>query len=298
MNGLAVMIMCVAGALGPGEILVETGELESLENAWILDARTEEAFLEGHIPGAVHLDPEILSETRDGVVGMLKPLNEIANVLAERAVDPGKHIVIYSAMDDGSDTKNATRLFWILEYLTYPKVSLLNGGYAKWTHEGRPVSTEPVDIDTPEGVQWELRTRPELLAKRERVITAIQSGNAVVTDNRSPEDYTGLNQNPNVEAAGHIPGAVNVPAGDLVDTEAAEDGAYLLFRTGDVLRDTFEEAGVSGERPIITYCNSGRDASVGYVGYRLGGFNRISLYDGSMAEWSRESPVVTLPEEP
>jgi len=290
-------VLSLAAALSPNEILVETAALESMEHTWILDARTEAEYLAGHIPGAVHLDPTDLSETRDGVVGLLKPLDQVANILADRAVDPGRHIVIYSGMGPANDTKNATRLFWILEYLSYPKVSLLNGGYAKWVHEERAISKEPREITTEPNTQWDLRTRPELLARRGHVISAIQSGNVALSDNRSPEDYTGLSTNPNVKKSGHIPGAVNLPADDFIETELV-DGAYYVFKTGAALEATLEESGLSSEDPVITYCNSGRDASVGYVGYRLGGFNRISLYDGSMAEWGNDSPVVSLPEEP
>lgn len=288
--------LSMLAALDPGQLLVETDQLGELDDTLILDTRPAEAYEAGHIPGAVNLRPADMAETRDGVAGLLKPLGELANILAENAIDPNKHIVIYSDMGDGSDVKDATRLFWILEYLSYSKVSILNGGYAKWLHEDRAVSTEALAIDAEPDTQWELRTRPELLAKRGRIISAIQSGNEALVDNRSPEQYTGLSKSPVAEKKGHIPGAINLPAGDFVETEPG-DGDYVVFKTGEALSETIGETGIDGEKPVISYCNSGRDASVGYVGYRLGGFKSISLYDGSMAEWTRESPVVVTPTE-
>ena len=40
----------------------------------------------------------------------------------------------------------ASRVFLSLDYLSHPKVSLLNGGFMKWQLEKRPVSTEDARV--------------------------------------------------------------------------------------------------------------------------------------------------------
>ena len=81
---------------------------------------------------------------------------------------------------------------------------------------------------------------------------------------------------------GHIPGARNVPFGQLLN----EDGTY---RAPDDIRQLFEEAGVDLDRPVVTSCNSGMTAAVLAVGLDLIGKRDVALYDGSWLEWGSDA---------
>ena len=76
-------------------------------------------------------------------------------------------------------------------------------------------------------------------------------------------------------AAGHIPGAINLPYARLF----ADDGTW---KRGDALRAAF--AGVDLDRPIVATCGSGVTAAVIAFGAHLLG-REAAVYDGSWAEW-------------
>ncbi len=290
MGGLIALFVTGAASAGADspKLLIETADLANLqeENSsdfLVLDLRPKDDYLQGHIPGAFHFDYEQLSEERDGVRGLLKATDALARVLADAGIDPAKQIVLYAGMANPVDIKNATRAFWVLDYLSYPRVAILNGGFAKWKHEQRPIEKEPVFAAALAPSALPIAPRPERLVMQQGLIALQNEHETAVLDLRSVEDFSGASKSDFVARAGHIPGAANVPASSLL--EARENGAYYIFRAAQELEATLRGAVPETAKRIVTYCNSGRDASVGYFSALLGGQNNVALYDGSMAEW-------------
>ncbi|MCC6486746.1 MAG: sulfurtransferase [Candidatus Hydrogenedentes bacterium] len=279
-----LLLFCV-GALQGDALLVATDDLQSLENTLVVDTRTTKDFEAGHIPGAAHLEVGSLSETRDGVAGMLKPTDALSKALGAAGVDPAKHIVVYCGMATADDFKDAARLFWILEYVGYEQVSILDGGFAKWQAGGRPIEkggSKVAAVPTPK-----LTLKPELLATYEEVEAAAGSGQSCVADLRSADYYRGEKKAEIAQKAGHIPGSSNLPAEDFI----AENRTVKLLPELEAL---VSSDGITKDKPVITYCNSGRSASVGYFMLRRLGREHVSMYDGSMAEWTaKDKPVET-----
>jgi thiosulfate/3-mercaptopyruvate sulfurtransferase len=266
-------------------LLISTEELAARadQRIVVVDTRPLEQYVESHIPGARSLPSEALSEERGGVRGLLKPLDQLAGVLAEAGLDPATPIVLYTTMDSPGDARHATRVFWALEYLDFQQVQILDGGLAKWLAEGRPLAKGvPQKFDAKANVPL-LRPREELLTTREEVVEQMRAGDGPIVDMRSPEEYSGLEQADYVSYKGHISGAYNVPLDTLLEAGEHNGIAYYTFKRGEALAT---ELTGTESAPVITYCNTGRSGSVGYFGYRLGGFSNVSLYDGSMAEWS------------
>jgi 3-mercaptopyruvate sulfurtransferase SseA len=117
----------------------------------------------------------------------------------------------------------------------------------------------------------------------------------VLVDMRPPSYYAGLEKKGFISVAGPVPGAVNLPAADLLDAEThlLKDKAGLtdLVRVENLLgtnvgRDEEMLQPLDENTPIITYCNTGRDATTGYFLFRLLGYHKVEMFDGSMAEWS------------
>ena len=274
MNSVICAFGLVAAHAG---LLVSTSELASLKGALAVDARTSKEFAAGHIPGALNVDCTALSETREGVAGLLKPLDAVRAGLGAAGVDPAKHIVVYCAMDKPGDLATAARLFWILDYIGYENLSVLDGGLAKWTAEGRATETgAPTALPV---------TLPEMKVKTDRIATAqnvdliVTQHNATIVDARGPEYYRGEKKADVVKQAGHIPGAVNLS----VDGCVAADGRVKSI---EELMSIATTSGVDKHSPVVTYCNTGRSASTAYLLLRLLGYENVSMYDGSMAEWT------------
>ena len=88
-----------------------------------------------------------------------------------------------------------------------------------------------------------------------------------------------------VDKLGHIPGASNLPAGDLVHEDT------LTFKPSGIIAELLKRDSAN-DSCVVTYCNTGRDASVGYFAYRLNGHDNVALYDGSISEWTQTEDVV------
>lgn len=259
-------------------LLLQPVDLANLENAYVVDVRSAAAYAEGHIPGAVNVDVPSLSEKRDGATGVLKPLVALRPLLEQAGLSPDRHVVIYATSSKSvDDFRDATRLFWILEYLGFPKVSVLDGGFERWKADNRAVEIEPVKPQLT--TLPELKPREELRANAEEVAEALRSEDTAVLDVRSPEEFAGEKKNDAVAKAGHVPGAENLPSSTMLD-------AVKNAVEPENVSKELSELGVKPDEKVITYCNTGRQASVGYFTLRLLGKDNVALYDGSMSDWT------------
>ena len=280
---MPICLLCVSlFALPAEQVLVSPEQLGGLEDALVVDVRSEADYRAGHIPGAVNLCYEELSEIRGGVKNLAKPSRVLIGILAEKGIDPYKHIVVYTKVAVAKDVTQATRVFWILEYLSYPKVSLLDGGLNRWIAEEHPVEEGPGIAPAPlnrSALALELRPRAGLLATKAQMAAALAEEGVVGVDARPAEYYAGEKTAEYVRRAGHIAGSVNRPVLALVE------GPHFVFRKGEDLAAAPEAA--DGKK-LILYCNSGQSATLAYVGCRLSGMEETPVYDGSMAEWSTD----------
>ena len=286
---MALSIWVALFAAATSNLLVQTPEVDTLKDALLVDTRPVDAFTAAHIPGAISLDVTSLSEKRDGVAGLLKPTDQVRKILGDAGIDPAKRIVLYSAMEKPDDLKDAARLFWILDYTGYPRIAVLDGGMSKWTAESRKTeqgAPKYTPITLPE-----LKVRERLLATVHDVEARLQKQDGIVADLRGSDFYCGDKKADVVNAAGHIPGAINVPADAFVNEQSK------TLKSWEDLKSIAQNGGISGASPVITYCNTGRTASTGYLVLRLLGYENVSMYDGSMSEWtaSPERKVDTGP---
>ncbi len=235
-----------------------------------------------HIPGAVLIDSSSLLVQRNGMPNELPPIDALERLFRAAGVDATGRIVVYSV-----DPLLAARAWFTLDYLGQGgRVSLLDGGLAKWMAAGYAVSaaTAPVRPGS-----FEARPVPQTIARlatmRELVRLREQLGpSLVLIDARSPEQFCGDEAGPDVAHAGHIPGAVNVPYASNLD------GTGALRPVAD-LRAIYHRAGVTRESANIVYCRTGMQASMTYFVLRYLGYD-VTLYDGSFVEWSNAGEMI------
>src|SRR5690349_14343394 len=118
-----------------------------MEPGTIIDLRPAEEFARGQIPNAVHLDlwGVSLIDTSDAPLRAFMWM--IGHQFSLRGVTPERPVLVYEH-DSGM---RAARALWFLEYLGHPDVRLLDGGFARWKKEGKPISTDPI---TPTPSTW------------------------------------------------------------------------------------------------------------------------------------------------
>ena len=243
--------------------------LSAGEPLLVLDLRPAEAFAQGHVPHAIHLDLWGISLINTDPAPLQAFMWMIDHVLNLRGVDATTPIVVY----DEQSGMRAARAFWFLEYLGRDRVQMLDGGFNRWTREGLPVSR---DADAPRQSTWAGTPDASRIATWRDVQARIGSRDAAIVDTRSDGEYLGTNVR--ARRGGAIPGAVHIEW----TSNLGPDGA---FKPADELRALYEQRGVTPDKDVVTYCQGGYRAAHTYVALRLLGYPRVRNYTGSWKEW-------------
>jgi len=254
--------------------------LEHADKPLVLDLRAAEDFAAGHIPGAFHLDLWGLSLV-DTDPAPLKAFMWIVDHLFNlRGVDANTPVIVY---DDQSGMK-AARAFWFLEYFGHEHVQVLDGGFGAWVKAGMPVTRE---ASAPPKSRWAGTPHADRLATWRDVKERLGQTGTVILDTRSDEEYHGTLAR--AKRGGAIPGAVHVEW----KRNLAADGS---FKPAAELRAMYEQAGVTADKEIVTYCQGGYRAAHSYLALRLLGYPRVRNYTGSWKEWGdREDLPIERP---
>lgn len=255
--------------------VLEPLELAALlphEDLLIVDLSGRQTYLQGRLPGAVHVDYADLILGELPAPGLLPPLAQLQQALRAIGVTQEKHLVAY---DDRGNSR-ASRLLWTLEAVGHQKASLLNGGISAWRSENRSIERGFAKPLEPGDFSVELN--PAVIADRDYVLAALGNAQIVILDARSAEEYNGL-KSPSARD-GHIPGALNL---NWLDTIDAND--HFRFKPKAELNAMLAQLGIARDQQIITYCQTYQRASHTFVMLRHLGFDNIRGYAGSWSEW-------------
>jgi thiosulfate/3-mercaptopyruvate sulfurtransferase len=238
-------------------------------------------FEKGHIPGAQFIDLQAdLSDKNHRLRFMLPSAEDFAAAMSRFGVDGGTRVVLYST----TTPQWATRVWWLLRVFGFDEAAVLDGGWQKWSREGRPVETGAAR-PRPPGHFITREQRPLMVGKAE-VQQAIGDGAVCTLNALAPEQHAGTGGN-TYGRPGRIKGSVNLPAAHLIDP------ATSAFLPTAELRRRFEGVGAFG-REVITYCGGGIAASADAFALVMLGHPDVKLYDASMSEWATDP---TLPME-
>jgi thiosulfate/3-mercaptopyruvate sulfurtransferase len=244
-----------------------------VDASWYLPAanrRPHEEYLAGHIRGAVFFDVDEIADKSTGLPHMLLAPEAFGPAVGALGIGDGMTIVVY----DESGLFSAPRVWWEFQAMGAPDVRILDGGGAKWRAEGRPIEAGPV---TRARATFTPTFHPELVRSFGDVKAAIAT-RGQIADARPAGRFAGRDPEPRAGLrSGHMPGAVNLPAMNLV----AGGGLKPLAE----IRAMIEAAGVDLDKPIITSCGSGATAATLLLALKLAGAKDVAVYDGSWAEW-------------
>ncbi|MBN8808151.1 MAG: 3-mercaptopyruvate sulfurtransferase [Sphingomonas sp.] len=228
-------------------------------------------FAAAHIPGAAFLDLATLADATSDLPSTLPDAATFQARLRAIGVNGDDRIVLY----DQSHYRTASRAWWMLRTFGAERVAILDGGFAKWQREGRPTER---GMPSPTPGDFTAAFDPRRLRTLDQIRATVANGAEQILDARSAARFSGVEPDPRPgTASGHMPGAKNLPYGQLFDA----DGTW---KRGDALRTAFADAGIDLARPLVTTCGSGITAAVLAFGAHLLG-NEAALYDGSWSEW-------------
>ena len=258
----------LAGHLGEPGLVV-------MDSSWHMPASGRsgrDEYLARHISGARFFDIDEVADHANPAPHMLPTAEQFAAAMERLGIGSEDRIIVY----DNSPLRTAARGWFTLRMFGAEKVAVLDGGFQKWTTEGRPTeSGEPQRRQA----SFKARSGRGEAVSKEQILAG--PGCALV-DARGKARFEATEPEPRPEVAGgHIPGARNLPFGLLYN----EDGT---FKSPHELRRLFDDAGLDPSKPFIASCGSGVTATnLIFAAHLLGG-DSGRLYDGSWSEWGAD----------
>jgi thiosulfate/3-mercaptopyruvate sulfurtransferase len=243
-----------------------------------------EAYGAAHIPGAVFFDIDEIADRSADLPHMLPSDVAFANAAGALGLRRDLITVVY----DGQGIFSAPRVWWTLRTMGFPEVFVLDGGLKTWLAEGRAVETALPD---PVATSIEPAFDPSLVVDIEAVQGLVKNRTAQLLDARAAGRFTGEVPEPRAGLrSGHMPGALNVPWGGLINADGTMKDVAALGAA-------FRAAGVDLDAPIVTTCGSGVSAALLALALARLGREDAAVYDGSWTEWGGRSDtaVVTGP---
>lgn len=277
------------------EYLVSTAWLaEHIEDVRVLDVTAklnaslengaeEDCYDPAHIPGSVFFDVAsgkgVLSNPGEELPWMWPTVDQLAATLADASIGPQTKVVLVARTPrDGIDsgTMWCTRAWWTLHHAGVDCAILL-GGIEQWQAEGRPLTSERTKLDPSDSFP----VRADWQAGRADAddVLSVAGGSGCLVDALPTDSFDGSGRAYGPRG-GHITGAVSVPFRSLIERETAG------FVDADAMHGVLASHGLLGYEPVVTYCGGAIAATVDAFALALFGKRNVSVYDGSLMEWS------------
>lgn len=279
---ISVVLIFLSSALYANTILIDAktfaAELKTNKSMIIIDVMAADVYAKQHIQGAINIPHKSLYK-EGPVEGQFKDPAELATIFGKKGVSNTAKIVIY---DDGSQKYNS-RVWWILNHLGATDVYLLHKDMAQMEASRIPMTATPVTL---KATTFEVKINPDMNIDMATVKASLDKPGVVLLDAREKDEYDGMDKAQ--KSKGHLPGAVFMNFKEVL----TENGAY---KTREQIIETAAKYGVSPEKEVIVYCQTGIKAAVLYVALKeIAGLNNVKLYAGAYAEWASiiENPIV------
>ena len=189
------------------------------------------------------------------------------------------------AVYDEISGMSAARAFWFLQYLGHTDVHLLDGGFNAWRDAGRPVSR---DARAAKASAFEAAAVRGYVATYQDMLDAIDTPDKVILDTRSEKEWLGSDRR--AARGGTIPSAVHLDW----QNHLTPDGK---LKPVDELQAMFDARGVTADKEVLAFCNTGYRSAHAYLVLRMLGYPRVRNYVGSWLEWgNRDSCPVLVPD--
>ena len=256
---------------------LEAPDIRIIDSSWYFPQEkrnAEQEFLECHIPGASFFDIDKIKDNDSDLPHMLPPSEMFNSTVRKFGIGDGHKVVIY----DGLGMRSAARLWWMFKVFGHSDVVVLDGGFPKWVKENRSTTAELTEKEIRHLTIFEDKS---IVADRDDVLRATKLNHCSIIDARSEGRFLGTEPEPRSGLrSGSIENSINVPFETLLNED-------FTFKKKQEILDIFSQKGIVFNNYIITTCGSGVTAAVLYLALDEIGCSKISLYDGSWAEWGK-----------
>jgi thiosulfate/3-mercaptopyruvate sulfurtransferase len=302
-RGTAVALMapvpstqeCCAMTTTP--VLISPTELQSLmatEPVVVIDTRDPEAYAAGHVPGAVNLREIFTYLATSTAEGLQALKSTFAEHFGAVGLSGAETAVFYEdALNNGYG--QSCRGYYLLTWLGYPKIKVLDGGISAWKSDGLPISTEavtPKPVTFPAGLAG-----ADVMLTKDDVKVALGRADVTLLDVRDVDEWTGESSSPYgkdfAPRKGRLPGAKWIEWYRFM--KPGPHGPQ--FKSPLEVQAECATAGIAPDDTVYLYCFKGARASNTFLALKQAGFTDVRMYFGSWNEWSRDTslPIESTP---
>lgn len=260
-------------------VLIEAEEV-SLESSGplILDTRSPEDYLAGHIPGAINLCTYESFVRSTSSIGLNRFAKELADTYKDAGVSHSHPIIVYEA----NIGMRAARECWMLNYLGHSDAKMLIGGMSGWISAQMPVSTGTKKLPTAE---FQIEPQADMVIGISGILARSGIEEVTILDVRSHEEFSGTGGARCCGRRGRIPGSVRIEWTQFLDEQTGS------FKLPEEIREIVSAAGISMDHEIITYCHRGARSSIAYYALKHAGYSRVKNFIGSWHEWAARNDI-------
>ena len=230
----------------------------------------------GHIPGAGFLDLQTdFSDNSQRLRFMMPSAESFAEAAGRHGIAETSKLILY----DRLGSMWAARLWWMFRSMGCNGAAVLDGGWRRWSDEGRATSTEPAAYPPS---RFRPSADPDRFADLDEVKAFVESGGSCLINALGRDQHSGADGGRTYGRAGHIPGSGNIPAMELIDPETG------LYRPASDLAALFAQVAPDKSQRVVTYCGGGIAASNDALALSLLGYENVAVYDASMSEYAAD----------
>ena len=252
---------------------------QNLKNVVVVDANAPDVYAKGHVPGAVNITWQMLSNMapKQGEAGwgVVLDKDELGAKIASFGIDGSRTIVVYN---DPKGLGEEGRVLWTLKIAGIKDVRILNGGIPAWKKSGGELSQEAAKVTAS---NFKVSRYDDARIATTDYVKA-NLGKVKLIDTRSPEEFNGsTNHGENFKGEkvyGRIPGAILLQYSDLY----RPDGK---IKSNAELTAIFDKIGVKKDDEIVTYCTVGIRSGFTAEILRMVGYTKVKNYNASFSEW-------------
>lgn len=291
MKKLLLLITFVINSLAlttPTNHIVQTLWLEknlNNENLVLIDTRSKKEYKKSHLKNAINFPKATWFQGKLGSVPkMFNTPEQFSKMFAKAGVKENSLVVFYSGGKLNKDFADAASGLWNAWLYGFQNTAILNGGFEKWTHEKKEITTAKTTI---EASDFEVESfAKSIIASLNDVMQARYDDEIQISDARVIKFYKGEDKRKDLQRHGRIPSAKLTP----MIRQTKKTKTYFEFlnkgEASKVLNNS--DFGLELDKSAIVYCNTGHKArGLWFISKFIVGMEDVKVYDASMVEYSR-----------
>ena len=231
-------------------------------------------YKKSHIPGSGFIDlQKDLSDQSSPYSFTLPNYKLLAKSFKNLGIGDPFHIVLYSS----NGMQWSTRVWWMLYYIGFKNVSILNGGFEEWNRLCFPIATGENKF---ESADFNVVPKQNLFIEKDKVLSSINDKSCIILNALTADLHMGINKR--YGRPGRIPGSINIPFHEFIEKKTGK------LKSPKQLLKIIIEKNINYDHQIINYCGGGIAATLDAFVLMQLGYSQLKIYDNSMSEWAMD----------